>query len=877
MEQIVNDEMSVFAKTIMEQKYSHTKADGTKETWPEIARRVARNVLRAVDAPKAIVDEMTELIAQRKFLPGGRYLYASGRPLHQVQNCLLLRAVDSREGWADLLHKASMALMTGAGIGVDYSDVRPRGSVIHKTGGFATGPLSLMQMLNECGRGIMQGGSRRSAIWAGLNWAHADAVEFITLKNWTPKVRALKEKDFNSPATMDGTNISVQLDDLFFTAYHDTKHRLHAHAQAVYWATIRQMLKTGEPGFSIDIGMNKRETLRNAPVVGGTSILTRRGIERVEEIVDESRTVWTGQQWARDVVFQKTGEQVPVIRVDMTGGRSITCEPSHRFLVERYLGKGKRRHLIALDKVPARSLIEGDMLHVSLPGEETKWKEDLKDIDHYTMGFLYGDGHFRDAHAEVSVFAESKRLCFARMTHSSFPHSVNAELNRIYFNTNPMEFGGRRKDVFPFEYRAGIGIGLRSFLAGLFDADGSYDEEQHRIRLGSIHREFLLDCQRVLEMFSIQANVGIGSDSGYTGEPSWQLTIAAGSVSEFLRTIPTIRLKPEDHDSYRPLLIKVLSVTDAGKADVFCADVKVPEHTFMAEGVIVSNCTEVTSEDDSDICNLGSINMARIGSLEEMKRVVELGTYFLMAGTRYSDVPYAKVDEIRTKNRRLGLGLMGLHEWLLKRGLRYEPTTELAEYLEIYATSGTYANTLADEWGISRPVKTRAIAPTGTIGIIAETTTGIEPVFCAAYKRRTMKGQIWNYQYVLDPTAKKFVDAGVAPENVEDAYSLAEDGGERRVQFQAWVQQYVDHSISSTINLPAWGSELNNDSRVQAFGGMLMQYLPKLRGITVYPDGARGGQPINAVKYATAMKHVGEVFVEQADICDITKGGSCGS
>jgi ribonucleoside-diphosphate reductase alpha chain len=288
-------------------------------------------------------------------------------------------------------------------------------------------------------------------------------------------------------------------------------------------------------------------------------------------------------------------------------------------------------------------------------------------------------------------------------------------------------------------------------------------------------------------------------------------------------------------------------------------------------------CTEVTSEDDSDICNLGSINMARIASLAEMQRTVELGTLFLMAGTRYSDVPYAKVDEVRTKNRRLGLGLMGLHEWLLQRGLPYAPSDALEEYLDVYATSGFFANRIADEWGMSRSVKTRAIAPTGTIGIIAETTTGIEPIFCVAYKRRYAKGNVWNYQYVVDPTAKRLIDAGVSPDSIEDAYTLAEDGGEKRVQFQVWLQKYVDHSISSTINLPQWGSELNNDGGVQSFGRMLIKYLPQLRGITVYPDGARGGQPLNPVKLSTAMKHRGEVFIEAADICDITKGGTCGA
>ena len=155
-------------------------------------------------------------IAERKFITGGRYLYAAGRPLHQVQNCLLLRADDSREGWSDLLHKSAMALMTGAGIGVVYSGVRHEGAKIKRTGGLATGPISLAKILNEAGRGIMQGGSRRSAIWGGLHWWHPDALKWVEAKNWSDEIRDLKAKDFNFPAPLDGTNISIILDDAFF-------------------------------------------------------------------------------------------------------------------------------------------------------------------------------------------------------------------------------------------------------------------------------------------------------------------------------------------------------------------------------------------------------------------------------------------------------------------------------------------------------------------------------------------------------------------------------------------------------------------------------------------------------------------------------------
>ncbi len=544
-------EMSSFARGIMLSKYSHERPDGTKEEWRDIARR-QRLVLEAVNAPKDLIDQAEELIALRKIMPGGRYLYAVGRDFHQTNNCCLFRALDSREGWADIMHKCAMSLMTGAGIGIEYSPVRAEGEIIRRTGGIATGPMALMKAVNELGRQVMQGGSRRSAIWAGLRWSHPDVMKFIRMKDWSPEVKALKAKDFNFPAPMDMTNISVGLDDDFFIAYADSKHEQHALANAVYWAAIEHMLETGEPGFSVNVGEYRGEDLRNA-------------------------------------------------------------------------------------------------------------------------------------------------------------------------------------------------------------------------------------------------------------------------------------------------------------------------------------CTEVTSFTDSDICNLVSINMARIESLSEMATAVEVAIAFQIAGSVYSDVPTERIAQVRSENRRLGLGLMGIHEWLMMRGKRYGVDPELDAYLEVYAASGSFANHWADNWGLSRPVKTRAIAPTGTIGIVAETTTGIEPMFAAAYKRRYLKGSTWHYEYVVDPTAKRAVEKyGVKPDDLEDAYSLASDPG-RRVAFQAHIQKYVDHSISSTVNLPHWGSELNNAGRVREFGTMLIKHLPELRGITVYPDGARGGQPLSVVKYTTAMKHVGNVFVESADLCDITKAGTCGS
>lgn len=553
---------SKFSEDIFNQKYAHEGA----ETWEALARTLVRDVTHPssggyVYFSRDEVETLVRLITELKFIPGGRYLYYAGREAKFFNNCFLLRAEeDTREDWANLSWKAESCLMTGGGIGADYSVYRPKGSPLGRTGGVASGPLPKMEMLNEIGRRVMQGGSRRSAIYASLNWQHGDIDEFLTIKDWKKyKVPGtdltlwdMKQLDFNWPAPLDMTNISVNYDTTWLLNYWKT-----GDVGEVFKKNVREALKTAEPGFSFNFFDKENETLRNA-------------------------------------------------------------------------------------------------------------------------------------------------------------------------------------------------------------------------------------------------------------------------------------------------------------------------------------CTEVTSEDDSDVCNLGSINMGRIDSIDEFQTAVILGTKFLLAGTFRAQLPYAKVYDVREKNRRLGLGLMGMHEWLIKRGSRYEVTPELHRWLAIYKSmSDKTAFDTADRIGCSRPAGRRAIAPTGTIGILAGTTTGVEPLFAVAYKRRYLKdGTDWHYQYVVDSAAQELIDFyGADPEKIESALDLAADY-ERRMAFQADVQDYVDQSISSTINLPAYGTELNNDWTVDGFANTLAKYAHRLRGFTVYPDGARGGQPLTAVPYSEAKAKLGQVFkeaVKSHDICDISgKGGTCG-
>lgn len=540
---------SKLSQDTFQRKYSHAGC----ETWDKLSRVLVEDVCED-KLSKGDKDQLVQFIADMKFIPGGRYLYYAGRPKKFFNNCYLLRAEeDSREDWANLSWKAESCLLTGGGIGVDYTRYRQAGSLIQRTGGYSSGPIPKMQMVNEIGRRVMQGGSRRSAIYASLLHSHGDIGAFLEAKNWhdvrvpgTDRTLAdIKSLDFNWPAPLDMTNISVNYDTKWLMEYMES-----GNVGEVFLRNVEQALRTGEPGFSFNFFDREDETLRNA-------------------------------------------------------------------------------------------------------------------------------------------------------------------------------------------------------------------------------------------------------------------------------------------------------------------------------------CTEVTSSDDSDVCNLGSVNLSRIGSISEFATVVDLATRFLLCGTLRADLPYSKIGEVREKNRRLGLGLMGIHEWLIQREYRYEVAPELHQWLGVYrGISDRTSRDFSDALGISRPVANRSIAPTGTIGLIAGTTTGIEPVYAVAYKRRYLtEGTRWKYQYAVDHTAQTLIEEyDIDPDRIETANNLAGEY-ERRIRFQADVQDYVDMAISSTINLPA---KSNQAFSAADFGNCLARYANRLRGFTCYPDGSRGGQPLTTVAYQEAVAKLGEEFEEHTEFNDPCEGGVCG-
>ena len=249
---------SSLAEDTFNRKYRHQGA----ETWEELCKTLVHHVCSGL-IPQDDQDQLIKYMIDMKFIPGGRYLYYAGRSKPFFNNCYLLKAEeDSREDWADLAWKAESCLLTGGGIGVDYSKYRPSGSIIRGTGGSASGPIPKMGGVNAQGRYIMQGGSRRSAIYASLNWKHSDISDFLVVKDWDNQLVGttglsfgdLKRQDYNFHAPLDMTNISVNYDTEWLEGYKKT-----GDVGPVFLKNVEMALRNGEPGFSFNFYEKENE------------------------------------------------------------------------------------------------------------------------------------------------------------------------------------------------------------------------------------------------------------------------------------------------------------------------------------------------------------------------------------------------------------------------------------------------------------------------------------------------------------------------------------------------------------------------------------------------------------------------------------------
>src|SRR3712207_1375832 len=290
-----------------------------------------------------------------------------------------------------------------------------------------------------------------------------------------------------------------------------------------------------------------------------------------------------------------------------------------------------------------------------------------------------------------------------------------------------------------------------------------------------------------------------------------------------------------------------------------------------------------------DSCNLGSINLERFyredtGDVDwdDLRETVHTAIRFLDNVIEMNNYPLAQIDEMSRGNRRIGLGVMGFADLLIKLGITYDSEDGLAfaERVMKFIDDEAWeeSRSLAEERGVLphyegsrheargdrvRNATVTTIAPTGTISLIAGCSGGIEPLFAVAFMRRQADMELpdVNPEFVKlaksrgfysEELMKKVAEHGSVrdlpeipevPEDVRSVWVTSHDiSSEWHVRMQAAFQKYTSMGISKTINLPR---EATVEDVEDAYK---LAYSLGCKGIAVYRDGSRDAQVLSTGK-----------------------------
>ncbi len=276
-------------------------------------------------------------------------------------------------------------------------------------------------------------------------------------------------------------------------------------------------------------------------------------------------------------------------------------------------------------------------------------------------------------------------------------------------------------------------------------------------------------------------------------------------------------------------------------------------------------------------CNLGSVNLTRMfkdGEIDwdRLREVVRLGVHFLDNGIDVNKFPLKEIEDATKANRKIGIGVMGFAELLIRLGIPYDSEEALAKAeevmrfvseaavdrsVEMAGERGSFPNFGRSIWKkkgskARRNSTLTTVAPTGTISIIAGCVSGIEPLFAISYIRSILEGaQLLEVNSLFEDVARRrgFYSRELmmeiakrgsvrgmeqVPEDVQRVFVTALDiAPEWHVRMQAAFQKYTENAVSKTVNLP------QNATLEDVRDAYLMAHRLRCKGTTVYRYGSK--------------------------------------
>jgi ribonucleoside-diphosphate reductase alpha chain len=681
-------------------------------------------------------------------------------------------------------------------------------------------------------------------------------------------------------------------------------------AKDIFDLIVTMNWRTGDPGLIFIDEINRKNQLKeiglieatNPCVTADTLVNSDKGLLRITEIQNRHSVVSLDGKLYKISWAGKTGVK-KVYKIKTKVGYEVKATADHKILTEK--GWKTVKDLTIKDKLIIKKGTFGK-LHVG------------KKIA-LMLGWLVGDGFITKGVKDVVfVFNTNEKLELLpifkeyldkingkpvkpNVRYNEISLKYSARIAKKFFNLGIKSVRADKKEIPEIIFKADKKT-VANFCSALFSADGSVQGTVKKgvsIRLASSSLKLLKQVQLLLLQFDVYSKVyenrrkagfRILPDSNrkpkeYFCKAQHELIISRKSMFTFMKEIGfCLKSKKIKFELIKPREVyrdnfdtSVENIDFIGKQRVY--DLTEPlKHAFIANGIVVHNCAEQPLY-DYESCNLGSINLAKMAKdkridWEKLKKTVHLAVHFLDNVIDVNKYPLAQIAKITKQNRKIGLGVMGFADLLLKLEIPYDSSKALkfAEKLMQFIAKearkksqrlaekrGSFPNFnksgLKHKYKKMRNATVTTIAPTGTISIIADTSSGIEPLFAISFIRTVMEGaRLLEVNKLFEQAAKK---KGIyskelmmkiarhgslqkiydVPGSMKKVFKTAHDiSPEWHVKMQAAFQKHTDNAVSKTINMP-------HDSRPEDIRkAFLLAYKLKCKGLTVYRYGSKKEQ-----------------------------------
>ena len=905
-------DISENALTVLQKRYlKKDKLGNTIETPEQLFERVADNIAKAelfgpqdkeIEKQKQKLyehykAEFYRIMSELKFLPNTPCLVNAGGDLQMLSACFAIGIHDSMNGIFNTAKAAALISKAGGGFGINFSTLRPAKELVSSTVGMASGPISFLQIFDSLCGTISQGGIRRGAMMAMLDISHPDIEQFITCKD-----------DGKSLSNM---NISVCVTDEFMEAVQNNSQFKLTFNGKVYkkikakelWDKLcEHAWKNGDPGIFFVDEANRHNVINNTkitttnPCIAGSSIIAvadgRNGVT-IEQLANEGKDVPVYSvdtssnkieiKYARSP--RKTGEKIEVWKLTLDDNSSLIATPDHKFLTKKLEYKELKNLSVGESLFPFNSYINNRYRQIH--GTSKRVDKDSFHLSRRQYRLIY------EFHNQNILIGKDDRIHHINKNsyddrienllkctieeHKKF-HDVSGKNNMMYRLRDPKKYSETMSRAI-----SGMknGRAMQVSSSEVFEILVKYIKE---IKRRPHNKEALAFARKNNIPFTTfrYSELGCKNLNEYLDKACSEAFCNHKVKSiEFYGYEDVYNLTVDDNHNY------------------FVLTSKQDDKFMTSSGICVKNCGEQpllcgTTEKDGEFypwgeaCNLGSMNLSKYYDdkkndidWKELEKDIQVATRFLDNVIDMSRFPLESITKNVQLNRKIGLGFMGLADVLTLMKVPYnskagtKTAEKIIKFINDIATD--YSEILAKEKAqfpnqanssIKRPRRNAAIttlAPTGTISMIADTSSGCEPNFSNVFVKTVMDGKklyytnkyfekalkdakIYSKELLDKVAANGGMVAGIEeiPEDIRKTFVTAQEiNYEWHIKMQAALQKHVHSSISKTINMP---SNATLDDVKKAY---MMAWELGCKGITIYRDGSKADQVLSTTKTKT--------------------------